>query len=181
MIGRCLSPGLGPDLTLTSPGCLASASLRVRGSLVWGHINICWDMTHHQDISFLKSKSVAHCKIHVFIVSNGGRLCLLQPKSGDHCDWGRRGTLSPHLDTALGCTHSCPPIRAQYLIQWTNQRPGPAFYLIIALKWQWGIMSHSGQRPVIDHNQTIIRHQINGQTRPCPMSRPGNWCHNFNI
>ena len=59
-------------------------------------------MTHHQDISFLKSKSVAHCKIHVFIVSNGGRLCLLQPKSGDHCDWGRRGTLSPHLDTALG-------------------------------------------------------------------------------
>ena len=79
-------PGTNPDLARPR---LASASLR--GSLVWGHINIWWDITHHQDISFLKSKSVSHCKIHaVFVVMRADCVCCSQ-MSGDHCDPGAQG------------------------------------------------------------------------------------------
>ena len=90
-------PGTNPDLAWPR---LASASLR--GSLVWGHINIWWDITHHQDISFLKSKSVSHCKIHaVFVVMRADWVCCSQSLV-TIVTRGRIRTPSLHLDTATG-------------------------------------------------------------------------------
>ena len=100
-------------------------------------------MTHHQDISFLKSKSVAHCKIHVFIVSNGGRLCLLQPESGDHCDLGAQG----NTVTAPGhCTGVHPLVS-------TNQ--SPVSDTVDQSEARAGLLSHHRSKVTMGHYVTL--------------------------
>ena len=68
-------------------------------------------LTFQQDINFLKSKSDPHCKTRVvFVVSNGGRLCLLQSESGDHCYPGAQvQRMKGNAVTAPGhCTGAAP-------------------------------------------------------------------------
>ena len=76
----------------------------------------------------------------VFVVSNGGRLCLLLSESGDHCDHcdpgaqvqGMKGntvTAPGHCTTTPVSTNQSPVSGAV-----TNQRPGLASHLIIALE-----------------------------------------------
>ena len=89
----------------------------------------------------------------------------LWPGGAGAWDEGDTVTAPGHCTTTLVSTNQSPVSDTV-----TNQRPGLASHLIIALEWQWGIMSHSGHRPVIDHNQTIIRHLIMGRPAPalCP-------------
>ena len=75
-------------------------------------------LTFQQDINFLNSKSAPIVKYTWCLLCLMGADCVCCNQSlVTIVTRGRRGTLSPHLDTALGCTHSCPPIRAQHLMQ----------------------------------------------------------------
>ena len=111
------------------------------------------------------------CNQSLVTIVSRGRRCI-----------GWRVTLSPHLDTGQRLNLRMSPNNSPESGAVDQSEAGPASHLIIALEWQLCIMSHSGHRTVIDHNQTIIRQPtIMGRGGPALALRPdkANWCHNF--